>query len=385
MNGLDVIHIFLRRIARMAHVADHVSGGHHASLLQAFRVRIVLAKVGVIIISFLIKASDADPPAAVFIPSEGLHVAGFHGDDRRADLAHHVMSQMRSGVSIASGSSEIIGIAVREGSRNGRKGLQAVFSPPHHISFLILLLNQELPHHSAKHSLISFLIIIIGRKLLRFLLQHCLSGPKPLRRIFQICKGTASELSAVSGGGTGQQADPVNMAVGVIGSHICLAGKGQGFAGNVEIHPFNIILPAFLRLTGFLTSLLLRFPLHCLRLPLLRPRSRFLPHVRSFSVFLFSDFLRMAGSPLLRLCSGLPDAADGQKTFRQPVSFLPARQCIFSDSSKKKYQKKHRQDQTLPFPTIFHGGSHLFFYPIYEKKRKKRHRARRDAFSLKTA
>lgn len=86
MHGLDVVHILLRAVARMPHIADHIPGGHHAALLKSLRVRIILAKMGIVVIPFAVKTADPDTPSPVLVPTEGFHIAGLHSDHGRADL-----------------------------------------------------------------------------------------------------------------------------------------------------------------------------------------------------------------------------------------------------------------------------------------------------------
>ena len=273
MDSFDVVHIFLLRVARVTHVSNHVPGSHHTALLQPFRIGIILAQMGVIIISLMVKAADSDPPPAVFVPAQSLHISGLHGNNRRSHLPHHIMSQMGPGIAVASRRAEIIGIRIGKGCCNGGKSLQSVLSFPHHISFFVLLLQQKFSNHSAQNRLISFPIIGIGRKPFRFFLQHSLPGAKTLRRIFQICKGPAVKFSAISGGGTGQQADPVHMGITAVGIQIRFIGQLKRLTGNIEIHPPDIILlrllfrlrhrhPRLFRLkrTGICFPAFLRFP-----------------------------------------------------------------------------------------------------------------------------
>lgn len=81
MYLINVIDIFRITITGMTHVADDVPGLYLAALLQPFGIGIVLAQVSVVIIAFLVEASDSDAPAAVAVPAQGFYVAGFYGDD----------------------------------------------------------------------------------------------------------------------------------------------------------------------------------------------------------------------------------------------------------------------------------------------------------------
>ena len=39
----------------------------------------------IVVITHSVKAADADTPAAILVPAEGLDIAGFHCDDRGTD------------------------------------------------------------------------------------------------------------------------------------------------------------------------------------------------------------------------------------------------------------------------------------------------------------
>ena len=85
MYRLDIIDIFFRAVTGVSHIADHVPRRDHAAFLKSFRIRVILAQVGIIIVSAAVEAADADAPAAVLVPAERLHDAGFDGDNRRAN------------------------------------------------------------------------------------------------------------------------------------------------------------------------------------------------------------------------------------------------------------------------------------------------------------
>ena len=112
MYHFNIVDILLGAVTGMSHVTDHIPCGDYTTLLKSFRIRIILTKMRIVIIPLTVKTADADTPAAILVPTEGLHNAGFDTDDRRTDLSHHVMSQMRSGISVTSGGSEIIIMAV---------------------------------------------------------------------------------------------------------------------------------------------------------------------------------------------------------------------------------------------------------------------------------
>ena len=70
--------------------------------------------MGVIIISFFIKAADADPPAAVAVPSQTFHIAGFHSDNRRTDLSHHIVPKVLPAVTEGTGRAKVVIVRVRK-------------------------------------------------------------------------------------------------------------------------------------------------------------------------------------------------------------------------------------------------------------------------------
>ena len=121
MGFVDIVYIFFLAVSGTAHVSDHVSGLYDIPLLQPFGIRTVLPQVGIVVIPRSVKAFNPDPPAAVLIPAEGCDPTGFHADDGRAHLSHHVMPQMAAAVSIASCHPEVVKIRIGESFRNGRE------------------------------------------------------------------------------------------------------------------------------------------------------------------------------------------------------------------------------------------------------------------------
>lgn len=82
MYCLDIIHILLVAVTGMPHIANHVSRRDIISLLESFRVGPVLPKMRIIIIALLIKAADTNPPPAIAVPAERLHITRLDCDDR---------------------------------------------------------------------------------------------------------------------------------------------------------------------------------------------------------------------------------------------------------------------------------------------------------------
>ena len=77
--------------------------------------------MGVIVITFFVKAANADTPAPVLVPADGFYIAGFYGGNRCADLSHHIVSKVRAVVAVGSGNTEIVVICIRESLCNRRK------------------------------------------------------------------------------------------------------------------------------------------------------------------------------------------------------------------------------------------------------------------------
>lgn len=85
VRHLNVIHIFLGAVARMPHIANHISGRDDAAFLQILRIRIILPQMCVVIVALPVKAADADTPSAVLVPAQRFNLAGFYGNDRGTD------------------------------------------------------------------------------------------------------------------------------------------------------------------------------------------------------------------------------------------------------------------------------------------------------------
>ena len=100
MHCIDIIRIFHFAVTGVSHIADHIPGSDNTPLFQFQSVREILAKVCVIIVTFAVKAPDADAPPAILVPAKGFHIAGFYRNNRCANLSHHIMPKMRSFVSI---------------------------------------------------------------------------------------------------------------------------------------------------------------------------------------------------------------------------------------------------------------------------------------------
>ena len=81
MGDIDIAGVFRCAAAGMSHIADDVSGSYGTAFGQSERVRVILTQMGVVIIPFMVKAADSDPPAAVLVPAKRFYGSGFYGRD----------------------------------------------------------------------------------------------------------------------------------------------------------------------------------------------------------------------------------------------------------------------------------------------------------------
>lgn len=86
MRHFNIIHILLRAVAGVPHVADDVSRRDGAALRKSFRVRVILPEMRIVIIPSSVKAADADAPAAVLVPAQCLDSAGLDSYNRHSHL-----------------------------------------------------------------------------------------------------------------------------------------------------------------------------------------------------------------------------------------------------------------------------------------------------------
>ena len=103
MYCLNIVDVLLRAVSGMSHVADHIPRRHDTALFQSFRVGIILPQMCVVVIPLMVKAADADAPAAVLIPAERLHIAGLDRNDRctYANIKLSIICQQSTAVCLA--------------------------------------------------------------------------------------------------------------------------------------------------------------------------------------------------------------------------------------------------------------------------------------------
>jgi len=220
MDGFDVVGVFHGAVARMPHIADHVSGGYDASLLQVKGVGEVLPQVCVIVIALFVKAADSDPPSPVLVPAKGLHIAGFHGHYGSPDPAHHVMAKMGASVAIAAGRAKIIVIIVFKSLRNRGEGFQSINLFPDLSSVSVVLLDLIFPHHAAQNGFVGLIIIFIIFHILRQLFQSGRAIGKFPGQLVDQGKAVLVKGASAFCPGVGQKLDPVQMHFLAIALHI---------------------------------------------------------------------------------------------------------------------------------------------------------------------
>ena len=117
----NIIGIFCAAVPSPSEITDDITSLDIAALLKCFVVRVIFPEMGIVIIPLFVKAADAKAPAAVLIPANGFHIAGFDSNYRCSDLPHQVMTKMLAFEAIAAGDSEVVKIMVRKISGNRRK------------------------------------------------------------------------------------------------------------------------------------------------------------------------------------------------------------------------------------------------------------------------
>ena len=224
MCHLNVVHIFRGTVARMAHVADDITGCHQISFLQPFRIRVILAKVCIIIVALSIQAADADSPAAVLIPAKGFHITGLDTDYRGPGLTHHVMSQMSALISVTPAHPEIIVMGIFESLCQRKESLQSVSLAKAPATILVLIFFLELPYHSIQYRPISFPIIGIVFQIVCQFLNRSLSLCQLISGLFQSLQGIAAEFPSGPGSCISQKFCKMNRMSSIMRFHIPVIG-----------------------------------------------------------------------------------------------------------------------------------------------------------------
>ncbi len=245
MADPDVVHIFLRAVARAPHVADHVARLHGFAQAQPGRIRPVLAQMGIVVIPLGVEAPDADAPSAVLVPAEGLHNAGLHRNHRRSGGRHHVVPQVGPREAVGPGRAEIVVLLVGKPLRNRRKSGQAV---------LFLSVFQVGARQAAQRRPVRLAVIGEGiQPLCRFL--------KALRlQLFcehvHIGAFIPVELAAVFGPQAREKVDPAQVPALPVRFDVECQRLFHGQVGHVEIDPFDERI--LFRRAGLLPGLRLR-------------------------------------------------------------------------------------------------------------------------------
>ena len=180
MGDLDIVHIFLGAVSRMAHIPDHIPRGDHAAFLQPFRIGVILPQMGVIIVSLPVKTADSDAPSAVLIPSQCFYRAGFNTHNRCTHQAHHIMSQMSSLISIAAADAKIIIMCIVKSPGQRKITFQPILAFIMAIPTVLLIFS----HQPADGGVIGVQIIRIVLQFLRQFLQGFFAFGESLGRLF---------------------------------------------------------------------------------------------------------------------------------------------------------------------------------------------------------
>jgi hypothetical protein len=239
----DIVGIFGGAVTGSAEIADDITGLNDAADLQSFIIREILAKMSIIIIPLPIKAADTDPPAAVLVPAESLHITGLHGNDRGADLAHHIMSEMLPLEAIASGYPKIIEVAVGIILGDRKISLKTIFLLPllaPRVGF-VRHLNFIFTDHTAEDSGIGLQIIFIMFHVRRNRFHSDVLRFQLIHQIGHILFFISREISSIFCPKICQKLDPVHMDFLVIGFHIITISPVKSLITNIKADPFNKI------------------------------------------------------------------------------------------------------------------------------------------------
>ena len=239
MDGLNVVDIFMGGVSGAAHEADDLAGLDLISLLEAGGEGGVLLQMGVVIVAPAVQRADANPPAAVLVPAHGFHRAGFDSHNGGAQGAHKVVAQVLSGKAVAPPYPKVVAVAVAVPGGNGREGLEAVGGLPDLVPGLVFHQNGIVPHQAAQSRVIGVMVIGVVFKELSQKLLGALAG---LQVLICLLHGLCCDLPSGPAGCQGQQVDPAHGHILLLGADVQGEGLVHGFVGDVEIHPFDVIL-----------------------------------------------------------------------------------------------------------------------------------------------
>ena len=120
MNRFDVVYILFVRISGAAHKADYISGIYHIPYCKAFGKWVILLQVGIIIVAFGVKGTNADSPATVTVPAHRFHNSAFYRHNGRSQATHQVIAQMLAGKAKAAAYAKVGAVAITITGGNGR-------------------------------------------------------------------------------------------------------------------------------------------------------------------------------------------------------------------------------------------------------------------------
>ena len=118
---INIVGVLFQAVAGLPHIPDYLAGCDGLADVQIFHIRVIFLQVRVVVIPFLVKTPDSDPPASILIPTDGFDDSSFRGHNGRSGSCRQIMSQMFPAVTIAAGLSKIVCMGIMVSFRKGKK------------------------------------------------------------------------------------------------------------------------------------------------------------------------------------------------------------------------------------------------------------------------
>ena len=231
VDRLDVVDVLGVGVAGAAHEADDLPGLHPVALLQPRGVGCILPQMRIVIIPFPVVGADANPPAAVLVPAQGLHGARLHGDDGRAEAAHHVVTQMAAAEAVAPGGPEIVAVGVPVAGGDGREGFDSPGRLPFAVDLHRVVARETAEYRCVGLEVILIVTVVAAQDLLRrFPGRQAAAGRRHVGRL---------RISAALRGCQGQNLNPGLGIVLLPGLLLQAEGPLHGLAGEVKVDPLD--------------------------------------------------------------------------------------------------------------------------------------------------
>ena len=223
---IDVVGIFRGAVAGAPQIADDVPGAYDAPLFQIGLVGVILTQVGVVVITLLVKAAQSQPPASVLVPSYGLHIAGFYRNGKGFGDGGE---SLQSVLFYPDGFRVLRRSAVHPGWQVDAGGL------------FLWNLSLIFSYQAVQDRTIGLTVVGIIFHILGQILHGGFPGAKGFGCLFQVRGLIQGEVPAVFGPQISQKVHPVQMDFTLAGVHVISESLVHGLAGNVKIHPFDIV------------------------------------------------------------------------------------------------------------------------------------------------